>query len=57
MEKRHLATFDNSQETFDWLEENIENGWYVDDETVELVTICFDNESDARFARESLNGK
>ena len=46
--------FKNTQETFDWLEDNVKN-WFIYDEDMEHIEIEFESVEDAVFANESLN--
>lgn len=51
----YIKHFPNTQETFDWLMDNISGGWFIDSEDNDTITVMFNIKDDADFAAESIS--
>lgn len=49
----YVVKLPNNQLTFDWLEGNIDD-WWIDDEDMEFVCVCFLSTLEAEYAKQSL---
>lgn len=49
-----IVRLNNNEETFDWLNENADNDWFIEDEDMYIVEIAFNNHRTADLAKKSL---